>query len=77
MEEDCVLFVGNEIDDYLYSVGGVYMNEKSEDAVVREVFEETGVQYEVDRLAIIHENFFNGDGGTLGKNHCHELAFYY
>ena len=78
VEDDCVLFAGNEIDDYLYSVGGgVHMNEKSEDAVVREVFEETGVHYEVDRLAIIHENFFDGDGGTLGKNHCHELAFYY
>lgn len=46
-EEGCVLFAGNEIDDYLYSVGGgVHMNEKAEDAVVREVLEETGVRYE-------------------------------
>lgn len=78
VEEDCVLFAGNEIDDYLYSIGGgVHMNEKAEDAVVREVFEETGVHYEIDRLAIIHENFFDGDGGTLDGYHCHEVAFYY
>ena len=53
------------------------MNETSEDAVVREVFEETGVHYEIDRLAIIHENFFYGDGGTINGYHCHEIAFYY
>lgn len=78
VEDDCVLLAGNETDDYLYSVGGgVHMNEKSEDAVVREVYEETGVHYAVDRLAIIHENFFEGDGGTLAEYRCHEVAFYY
>lgn len=78
VEDDCVLFAGNERDDYLYSIGGgVHMNEKAEDAVVREVFEETGVHYEIDRLAIIHENFFDGKGGLLDGLHCHELAFYY
>ena len=46
VEDGCVLFAGNEIDDYLYSIGGgVHMNETSEDAVVREVYEETGVHY--------------------------------
>lgn len=34
------------------------MGETAEDAVVREVYEETGVRYEIDRLAVIHENFF-------------------
>lgn len=78
VEDDCVLFAGNEIDDYLYSIGGgVHMNETSEEAVVREVFEETGVRYEVDRLAIIHENFFDSNGGTLDGFKCHEVAFYY
>lgn len=78
VEENCVLFAGNESADYLYSIGGaVHMNESSEDAVIREVFEETGVHYEVDRLAVIHENFFYGDGGTQPDMLCHEVAFYY
>ena len=33
--------------------------ETAEDAVKREVLEETGVEYAVDHLAVIHENFFN------------------
>ena len=78
VEDGCVLFAGNERDDYLYSIGGgVHMNEKAEDAVKREVFEETGVHYEIERLAIIHENFFDGNGGLLDGLHCHEIAFYY
>ena len=78
VEEGCVLFASNEVEDYFYSVGGaVHMNETAEEAVKREVLEETGVPYEVERLAIIHENFFYGDGGTLDRLNCHELAFYY
>lgn len=78
VEDDCVLFAENDRDDYLYSVGGgVHMNETAEEAVLREVFEETGVYYEIDRLAIIHENLFEGVGGVLDGYHCHEVAFYY
>lgn len=77
IEDGCVLLASNETADYFYSVGGgVHMGEKAEDAVVREVYEETGVRYEVERLAFIHENFFEGDGITEGKK-CHEIAFYY
>ena len=77
VENDCALFVGNERDDYFYSVGGgVHMNETAEDAVKREVLEETGVAYEVDHLAVIHENFFVGNSGLAGYD-CHEVAFYY
>lgn len=53
------------------------MNERADDAVKREVFEETGVNYEIERLAIIHENFFNGKGGILDGLHCYEIALYY
>lgn len=78
IEDGCVLLAKNEKDDYYYSVGGgVHMNEKAEDAVKREVFEETGVHYEVDRLAVIHENFFEGSGCILDGLHCHEIAFFY
>lgn len=35
-----------------------------------------GKKYEIDHLAVIHENFFVGSGILEGKN-CHEIAFYY
>lgn len=78
VENGCVLFAGNEKDDFYYSIGGgVHHGETAENAVLREVFEETGVHYEIERLAVIHENFFDGKGGTLKGMDCHELSFYF
>lgn len=78
VEDGCVLFAGNEKDDYYYSIGGaVHMGESAEAAVKREVFEETGVEYEVDHLAVIHENFFNENQGALKGMDCHEIAMYF
>lgn len=51
--------------------------ERAEDAVLREVYKETGVKYEIDHLAVIHENFFNTNSGTLKGLNCHEVCFYY
>ena len=74
IEDGCVLFAGNNTEDYYYSVGGaVHVGETAEDAAVREVFEETGVRYEVDRLAFVHENFFPGKNLPV----CHEVALYF
>jgi len=78
IEDGCVLLVGNPSEDYYYSVGGgVHMGETSEAAVQREVLEETGVHYEIDRLAVIHENFWQGNGSWDRGLECHELALYY
>ena len=78
VEDGNVLFAGNENEDYLYSIGGaVHIGETAEDAVRREVFEETGVDYAVDHLAVIHENFFNENTGSLKGMECHEIALYY
>lgn len=77
IENDCVLVASNDVSQYYYSVGGgVHIGEKAEDAVIREVLEETGVKYNIDRLAVIHENFFLGNGSTEGKM-CHEIALYF
>lgn len=78
IEDGYALFASNQRDDYYYSIGGgVHMGETAEDAVLREVYEETGVHYEIDYLAVIHENFFNDNTGTLNGLECHELSFYY
>jgi ADP-ribose pyrophosphatase YjhB (NUDIX family) len=78
MDDGKVLMVRNDEDPYYYSVGGcVEHGESLEEAVVREVWEETGWKFQVDRLAFIHENFFRGKGGNIEGLRCHELAFYY
>lgn len=78
VEDGCVLFAGNEREDYYYSIGGaVHMGETAEDAVRREVYEETGVHYEIDRLAVIHESFFSESQGILTGLDCHEICLYF
>ena len=77
VEDGHVLVASNDASEYFYSVGGgVHVGEKAEDAVVREVFEETGVKYEIDRLLVIHENFFIGDNLTADM-FCHEISLYF
>ena len=78
IKDEKVLMVGNERANYLYSVGGrIKFGETAEEAVVREVFEETGIQMEIDRLGFIHENYFYGDApSNLGKL-IYEISFYF
>ena len=73
-----VLMVGNDAVDYVYSVGGrVQFGESLEDAVRREVLEETGTALEVERLGFVQEDFFLCDmPDKLGKV-IHELGFYF
>ncbi len=73
------LMVGNrKRPEYLYSVGGrLKFGETSEQAVVREVYEETGVHMEIDRLGFVLENYFYGDGeSNLGKV-IYEISFFF
>ncbi len=61
LEENSVLVATNDACDFYYSIGGgVHLDESAEEAVRREVLEETGLPYEIDRLAFVHENFFEG-----------------
>ncbi len=73
-----ILMVGSERTDYLYSVGGrIKFGETAEEAIVREVLEETGVRMEIDRLGFVHENCFYGDAPTnLGKL-VYEISFFF
>ncbi len=73
-----LLMVTNAGVDYYYSVGGrIQIGESAEDAVRREVLEETGCALEIDRLGFIHEDFFWGDSSDkLGKL-IYEIGFYY
>ena len=78
VENNCVLFAGNETADYYYSIGGaVHIGEKAEDAVIREVFEETGVKMEIERLDFVHENYFYGDAPSNFGKMIYEISFFF
>ena len=78
MKDGKILMVGNERANYLYSVGGrIKFGETAEEAIVREVLEETGVKMEIDRLGFVHENYFYGDApSNLGKL-IYEISFFF
>ena len=73
-----VLMVKNDRADYCYSVGGrIRMGENAEQAIVREVFEETGRMVSIEHLGFVHELYFIGDSpSNLGKP-IYELSFYF
>jgi len=69
------LLVVSHIDhpDLYYTVGGrVHAGETSQEAVLREVVEETGVVMEIDRLRFVGEQFFEMQGAKY-----HLVSFYY
>ena len=73
-----VLMVKNDQDDYYYSVGGrIKLGETAEQAVIREVYEETNVKMETDYLGFINENFFYGTIGDDLNRLIYEPCFYF
>ena len=78
IENGCLLAITNPTAKYYYSVGGgVHMNEKAEECILREVKEETGVDYQIDHLAVVCENFFTDNSPGFEGLKCHVLEFYY
>ncbi|MBQ1662810.1 MAG: NUDIX domain-containing protein [Treponema sp.] len=78
IEDNSFLAIKTKSSPHFYTVGGgVHMNEMADECVLREVKEETGVDYEIDRLAVICENFFVGKEIGLQDLKCHVIEFYY
>lgn len=77
MKDGKLLMVGND-RNYLYSVGGrLKFGETAAEAVVREVFEETGVKMKIDRLGFVHENYFYGDAPSKRNKLIYEISFFF
>ena len=76
IHENKLLMVKSDNYSYYYPVGGrVMFGETSETAVLRETFEETGIHFQIDRLAFLHENCFVAT--FLNNVPCHEIGLYY
>ena len=53
IKDNKILFVKSKIGGYYYMLGGgVHLGETSEKCIEREVFEETGIKAQVERLAV-------------------------
>ena len=68
-----ILLAKSDNYDCFYTVGGgIKQNETSQDAVLRECYEETGVHFEIDRLVFVQERFY-----TTENTEYHEVVFFY
>lgn len=78
INDDKTLLMYSETGNHYYSIGGgVHIGEKAEDCIRREVFEETGVDFEVVRPLCLVENFFEGKYGSIDSKICHIIEFYF
>ena len=73
IKDNKLLAAKNDNYDCFYTLGGgVNLNETSAEAVIRECLEETGYNFEIDRLAFVQERFY-----ILGNCRHHEVVFFY
>jgi len=76
IDDKKLLMVKDKDYPYYYSVGGrVKFGENSEEAVLREAYEETQITFEIERLAFIHENFFIGS--FKDNKPFHEISLFF
>jgi 8-oxo-dGTP pyrophosphatase MutT (NUDIX family) len=67
------IFDQDKLEGYYYVVGGrIKINESSEDAAKREIYEEIGIKIGEIKLKAIVESFFECDNKKY-----HEICFYY
>ena len=75
IDDGNILMVRNSGESFYYTVGGrIQFGESAQEAVLREVFEETKIAFVIERLAYIHENFFVMDSN--GEPY-HEVALFF
>ncbi len=73
IKDNCLLLAKSDNYDCYYTVGGgIQAGETSEEAVLREVYEETGKHLEIDRLMFVQERFYQAK-----KEKHHEVVFFY
>ena len=73
IHDNRLLVAQNDEFDCFYIVGGgIHEDESSAKAVVRELYEETGYHFVIDKLVFIQERFYK-----LENNRHHEVVFFY
>lgn len=73
VDDGRILLAKSDMYDCFYTVGGgIYQNEASDNAILRECYEEIGVHLEIDRLVFIQERFY-----TVEHIPHHEVTFFY
>lgn len=73
IDDDRLLLAKNDKYDCFYTVGGgIQQNETSENAVLRECYEETGYHFEIDRLVFVQERIYKIESACH-----HEVVFFY
>ncbi|MDE6585938.1 MAG: NUDIX domain-containing protein [Clostridia bacterium] len=75
LKDNKLLAMRDEVSKYFYLIGGkIELHETAENAILREIKEEMGVNAEIIRPLWICQNFFTED---TTKDKFHELCFYF